>query len=344
VNPLQNALVRRVCLTVALALSAAFMSWRAHPSIYQQPVSDFSLLHAGARALIAGEDPYASVGPGRRHEAPHGIFYPLTAVLASVPFAWAPVPDALYSAAGAALFAWGITSRRLHYAWFAVLTPAFIYTVRMSQWSTFMVGAALLPPWGFLLACKPTVGAAMWLAFPSRRSLIGIALFGLASVVLWPTWPVSWLTEVSTPQHIRAPLTQWGGPMLLLGLMRWKRAEARLLVALACVPHTPELYESLALFLIPASALQGAMLALLNYGVVVARANSAPPTDYVSDMLLTGQWMVWLLYLPCLLMVLRRPNVWPHETRSEDRAVAPSPAKGALPDTGVDPDSSESNT
>jgi hypothetical protein len=32
------------------------------------------------------------------------------------------------------------------------------------------------------------------------------------------------------------------------------------------------------------------------------------PTDYVADTALTGQWMVWLLYVPCLIMVLARTN------------------------------------
>jgi hypothetical protein len=288
------------------------MSWLAHPAIYQEPVSDFSLLHAAANAFLDGRDPYGAVGPGRTHQAPHGVFYPFTAVLASTPFAVVPFPDAVYSAAGAALFGWAITSRpEYRLAWFAVLTPAFIYSVRMSQWSTFMVGAALLPWWGFLLACKPTIGAAYWLAFPSRHALIGGISFVALSLLLLPTWPMSWLAELATPQHIRPPLTYWGGPLLLLAWLRWRRPEARLLGALACIPHTPELYESLALFLIPRTKTQAGLLVALNYGVVVARRAVPPPADYVGDMLSTGQWMVLLLYLPCLAMILSRPNVFP---------------------------------
>ena len=92
-------------------------------------------------------------------------------------------------------------------------------------------------------------------------------------------------------------------------LPRWRRPEARLLAALSCVPHTPELYESLYLFLVPASMWQGALLAALNYGIVFARRAVPPPADYVGDMMATGQWMVLLLYLPCLVMVMLRPNV-----------------------------------
>ena len=90
--------------------------------------------------------------------------------------------------------------------------------------------------------------------------------------------------------HIRPPLLYWGGPLMLLALLRWRRPEARLLAALSCVPHTPELYESLYLFLVPASMWQGALLAALNYGIVFARRAVPPPADYVGDMMATGQW------------------------------------------------------
>jgi hypothetical protein len=258
---------------------------------------------------MAGSDPYEAVGPGRSLDIPHGVLYPFTAVLAAVPFAALQFPDQVYAGTGAALLAWALTGqRRFRPAWFALLTPAFIYTVRMSQWASFTTAAALLPSWGFLLACKPTVGSALWLAFPSRRALIGAAVFTVASLVILPSWPMSWLAAISETRHIRAPVTYWGGPLLLLAFLKWRRPEARLIGALACIPHTPELYESLPLFLVPATYWEGAALAALNLGVVLARRSVPPATDYVGDMALTGQWMVWLLYLPCLLMVLRRPN------------------------------------
>jgi hypothetical protein len=179
----------------------------------------------------------------------------------------------------------------------------------MSQWSMLIAGAALVPWCGLLLACKPTTGAALFLAYPSRRTAVGAAAFGAISVALLPAWPWEWFAETRVnTAHIRPPLTYWGGPLLLLALLKWRRPEARLLAALACIPHTPELYESLTLFLIPRTLAQGAILAALNYGVVVARVTVGPRPDYVADMLLTGQWMVWLLYLPCLAMILTRPN------------------------------------
>ena len=100
------------------------------------------------------------------------------------------MPDAAFVAFGAALFAWRSPKvNGFRFAWFAVFTPAFIYTVRMSQWPTFITAAGLLPWLGFLLACKPTVGAAMWVAFPNRKAVIGGLIFAVSSLTLLPTWP-----------------------------------------------------------------------------------------------------------------------------------------------------------
>jgi hypothetical protein len=305
-----KGLTRRIAITGAVAALAAWMSWTAHPTVYGGVRSDFSMLHAAASAWLAGTDPYSAVGPGRAYDVGHGVLYPMTAVMVSAPFTVVPWPDPAFAACGAALLAWALTGHsRFRFAWFLLLTPAFIYTVRMTQWSALVTGAALLPAWGFLLAAKPTVGAALWLAYPSRRAAVGAIAFLAASLVLLPTWPASWLAATAGVTHIRPPLFYWGGPLILLALGRWRRPEARLLAALACVPHTPELYESLYLFLVPSSLAQGALLAALNYGIVFARRAVPPPADYAGDMAANGQWMVLLLYLPCVAMVLLRPNV-----------------------------------
>jgi hypothetical protein len=306
---------RRIVIALAIAVAAGVTAWRAHPGIYVERRSDFAQIHAAAEAFLAGKDPYATIGPQREYSQYFPLFYPFTAVLVGIPFTWIPKPDAAFVALGAGLLAWALSQdRRFRYAWWGLITPAFIYAVRMTQWSPIVTAAALLPPLGFLLACKPTIGAALWLAFPSRRALVGGIAFALLSLALFPEWPFRWLADMPAATHIRAPITFLGGPLLLLGAVKWRRWDARLLTALACVPQTPELYETLPLFLIPSSTAQGALLAALNYGVVFARDASPTPADYVADTALTGQWMVWLMYFPCLIMVLRRPNHWQSST------------------------------
>ena len=166
------------------------------------------MIHAGANAWMAGKDPYSIVGPGREFDQYFPLLYPFPAVLVGIPFTLVASPDAAFAAFGAGLLAWALGSQPRHrYAWFAVVTPAFIYSVRMSQWAPLMTGAALLPSFGFLLACKPTIGAALWLAYPSRRALIGALVFGLLSFVLFPAWPLKWAEVLPAGTHLRAPAT-----------------------------------------------------------------------------------------------------------------------------------------
>jgi hypothetical protein len=301
---------RRALLALAVAAALGVLAWgwsaRTHPEVHTNPRSDFALLHASAEAWLRGDDPYALVGPGRTYDIPFRLVYPFTAVLAAVPFTFVQRPDAAFVMFGAVLFALAIQRRGYPYALFGVLTPAFLYTAQMSQWPAALIGGALLPGFGWLLACKPTIGAALFVAFPSVRTLCAASAFAGASVILLPSWPAEWIDALPSAAHTRAPITFWGGPVIALALWQWRNPKARLLVAMAVVPHTPELYESLPLFLIPSTTPQAALLAGLNWGVVVARRLHGPAPDYMSDMALTGQWMVWLLYLPCLAMI-----VWP---------------------------------
>jgi hypothetical protein len=310
--------VAQICLAVAVTGVAAWWSLRTHPDVYAFPRSDFALLHATASAWLRGIEPYGFAGPGRPYDLPFSLVYPFTAVITAAPFTFSAWPDATFVAAGTVLFGFGLASRpEFRLAWFGVLTPAFIYGVQMSQWSAGLIGAALVPWFGWLLACKPTIGAALFAAFPSLRTLGVACAFLVVSVALLPSWPADWIRALPSATHTRAPITFWGGPLIALALWQWRNPRARLLVAMSAVPHTPELYESLPLFLIPSTVPQAALLAGLNWGVVVARRVAGPAPDYVSDMALTGQWMVWLLYLPCLAMI-----VWP-PLRSRITSSAP---------------------
>jgi hypothetical protein len=107
-----------------------------------------------------------------------------------------------------------------------------------------------------------------------------------------------------------APVMRPGGLLLLLAALRWRRPDARLLLGLSLIPQTPVAYEVLPLFLLVSTIAEGVVLwgaTLLLIPVV----NSLSGKPYDEWMALSGQWMVWLVYLPALVLVLRRPNVAP---------------------------------
>jgi hypothetical protein len=98
-----------------------------------------------------------------------------------------------------------------------------------------------------------------------------------------------------------------GGFLLLLALSRWRRPEARLLAAMACVPQTLGLYETLPLFLIPRTRWQGYALAGLSYVAAFAQVAAVPRLSGMSlDAMFAARWpfIFVCLYCPALVMVL----------------------------------------
>jgi len=158
----------------------------------------------------------------------------------------------------------------------------------------------------------------MWCYRLRIRAAVGALLIVGLSFVVMPTWFGSWRLAAGTGIH-PIPLLQWGGPLLLLALLRWRRPEARLLVALSLVPQTVSMHEALALFLVCRSRTETAVLAVLTwiayFAVAPLKLEHTLPSfvtggdEFIRQtMAVTAPLHVALLYLPCLIMVLRRPN------------------------------------
>jgi hypothetical protein len=171
-----------------------------------------------------------------------------------------------------------------------------------------LIVSALVPAAGFILVAKPTIGFALWVYRPRWESAAFGALFILVSVALRPTWPGEWLDTLSAGQHIGAPIAHFGGPLVLLALLRWRRPEARLVVAMACVPHTMLLYEVLPLFLVPASRRQAVSLAGLTWAAQAVDLWLGPYASLVEQTRTAAAVAVAFCYLPCVVMILKRPN------------------------------------
>jgi hypothetical protein len=112
---------------------------------------------------------------------------------------------------------------------------------------------------------------------------------------------------VQTGTELNAPITRVPGFLIVLALLRWRQPEARLLLALACVPQTSSWYETLMPMLVARSKremqwLVGASGAGYLMQIVML--------DYKDEIATTdvGILMVVFVYLPALVIVLRRPN------------------------------------
>jgi hypothetical protein len=271
---------------------------------------DFIYPWTAARLLVSGTNPYAALPGGFPAPLQAPLLYPLPTVLIAIPFSWFTLPVAVGSfvALSVSLLAFAVTRRD----WSSLILFAgapLLMAVTLGQWSPLLVAAVLIPIGGFLALTKPNVGLALTVFRPTWVGIAGCAAFLAASLIVLPTWPRDWLHNLALDRqsgtHI-APITTPLGLLLLLSLLRWRRAEARLLLAMACVPQLLFFYDQLPLMLVPASRRERYLLIIasdlaLFVWLMTGHDSAAGPR--------IAQWCVMAsMYLPCLIMILRRPN------------------------------------
>jgi hypothetical protein len=312
-------------------------------AVGEQKPRDFDQVWYAWHALVAGRNPYAEIGPGLPFDWSAYFYYPLTAVVAASPLAILSRPWAAcaFAALCAGAFVYAATRRTLAPA-VVITSGSAAMAAEAVQWSP-LLGAAFGVPWlGIFLSAKPTVGLAVFVARPTWFAVLGTAALAGIAFALMPTWPQEWLGAVRHTSLLTAggtpyvaPITTPGGAFSLLALLRWRRPEARLLLALACVPQTTLLYETVPLFLVPTTIVEGGALWLGSW-LVAAWVSVAGP--FASDPLrfaASGAAIGWLMYLPCVAMVLRRPNAGPLPSRV-DRWIEQTGLPGWLKGRSVD--------
>lgn len=259
--------------------------------------------------LRDGANPYSEVGPAMAYNWGWPLYYPVPAFLIAIPLSFlAP------GLAGAVFF--GLSNAALAYAllgtggyrWLIPISGAWLEAALYCQWSPALTAAFLLPGLGFVFLAKPNLGLALFLARPSRAVLIGGTALVILSLIARPAWPVDWLDALRAAPHVRAPIASWPGMLLVLALLKWRRWDARLLLALACIPQTPHLSDTLPLFLIPTGWAEMVVLVAASYIEAWWTHSSAIPASYEQGFAMAAPVINSLVYLPCLIMVLRKPN------------------------------------
>ena len=304
-DPAHASRTRRALAALAIGGFAAGAAWIAsHRPGFGVP--DFHTFWLAARALLDGANPYAvipeAIGPEFQ------FFNPLPAAVLAAPFALLR-PDvalALFSGLSAFILAYVVT-RRSYDPLVMFLSASFAHGAVMGQWSLILTAALFAPALGFVGAAKPNIGIAIVAALASWRAAAAMVLFAAISVVIRPSWPLEWLAAVQASTWHFSPLAVPGGVLTLLALFRWRRPEARLLAALGVLPQSPFVYEAMPLFFVPRSRTQFYVLVIgsdIALGVY-AYFRGTPMEDFLR---INGLAVVLFMYLPALLMVLRRPN------------------------------------
>ena len=268
---------------------------------------DFLAFWYAARAFLHGLDPYAVTPSGAPYFVNDRFFYPFPSVLVVVPFApfALPVAGALFFAASSGLLAFALS--RDGYARLPLfLSFPYIMAASLGQWAPLIMAAVLLPGLGFLAVCKPNIGVALALARPTRAAVYGGAAVLVASLAFDVHWPMKWIANLRTMQGHPPPLFTLAGIILVAALLRWRREDARLVLALAAVPQLPMFADQLPLMLVARTRVEGMVLALLGHigGVlwIKTQTSGAHPSANAAI------WVLAFAYYPALVLVLRRPN------------------------------------
>jgi hypothetical protein len=316
-------LSRRITLATAAALiAAAFVLYFDYSSKQLGPGgSDFDQLWFAARAVWAGRNPYDLIGPGREFNWTWPFLYPLPTAIAVLPIAWLPLLAArvLFAAASVGVLAFALSRRgagRL-----AILgSAAAVDAARAGQLSLLLTAAVMLSWLAFVFPLKPPLGIALLAASPRRKSLVvalvGGTLLAVAAFIAQPGWVGNWLASLRGMLHMRAPVLAFGGPLLLLALFKWRRLDARILLACACVPHTPALYDVIPIGLVARDFRESLVYALLTHVALFAQQSLVSGLAPAAATTMAARILNVAVYLPALVAILLRPN------RSDDELPA----------------------
>jgi hypothetical protein len=294
---------RRLRIAIALligVIAGAYSCW----SLSRARVpSDFEFWWRAARVLLDGGDPYLRVENTSGWPLPDRLFYPMPALLVTIPVARMPLPLAAGVMLGLAsgVLAWALSRDGFGRLWLFA-TPSFVMALKVGQWSPMITVAALVPALGWLAAVKPTLGLGALFYRLDWRAFAGAALLAVASIAILPAWPREWLANIhhvaSHPPPIATPL----GVVLILAAWRWRTPEGRLLLAMACVPQLLFFADQLPLYLVARTRMQMAALALCGAIAWLAWFVQLKSGDlYVMR---AAPYVMIGVYLPALIVVL----------------------------------------
>lgn len=135
---------------------------------------------------------------------------------------------------GAGISPRSLAGEALAAAFLALLTPPTLIMMWTANVEAVALWGWLIMPLGIpLLLLKPHLGA--WVVLSRRSWVLWTLLFGIASLVLWPSWPFHLMNTVAgRAQHPAAfGWASLGWPILLIGvvLLIWTPADDLLLMA-----------------------------------------------------------------------------------------------------------------
>ncbi|HSQ04809.1 MAG TPA: hypothetical protein VLN59_12280 [Burkholderiales bacterium] len=309
----------RVLIAALFAGVAGAITWRSQYVVHALG-GDYLMLWRAAHIVLDGGDPYRLMW-WMKLPALHTPFnYPLPGVGMGLPFVWLRPQNAAIAFVTCSAGLLGFALTRDSFARVPILLSIpFIFAAQLSQTSLLILALGLVPAAAGLTVMKPNIGLALFSWRPHNRTVVVGGILLLGTVIISPSWPAEWIVLVRTSPTHHAPIAT-GGIVALVALLRWRRPEARLLVAMALIPHGLYFYDELPLWLVAATRREAVILTVMSwvgwFGWLAMSNGSGGP--HLRD---AAPWIVASLYAPCAIMILLRPN----ESEAPDVAGAPAP-------------------
>jgi hypothetical protein len=259
----------RITVSLMIGLCSGAFCWTLLRR-FQLGAGDFNWSFDAARALLAHRDPFTSPPPGV-------VPYPLPAALFALPFAVFPreLAAGIFFGVSSGLLAFGLT-REGYTRLLLFLAYPYWAALLVAQWTPLITAVAFFPFLLPLTMAKPQVGLPVALTHLSRR-----------------------IPQLKGYQHY-FPILVLPGPILLLALLRYRDSDAQLLFLASIMPQR-WFYDPLILWLIPKSRREILATVFFSWGAGIWRWYHMP-TSFTQ----VGRWTVLFIYLPMLVVVLRR--------------------------------------
>jgi hypothetical protein len=290
-------------LAVAIAAAAG---WLAHDSAGRSTVTtDFEFVWRGTRIWAEGGNPYAMRPQTAAWPLGTRLFYPLPALMLVWPVSVLslPVAMAVFIAVPSGILAWRLTTSAL-WPLLALASPNFVMAAFLGQWSPWLLAAMLWPLLGFVLVCKPTLGLACFVGRLSWRAALGCAVIAVGSIAVWPRWPIAWYENLATVGGHPPPLATPMGWLLALAALRWRRSDARLLLAMSCIPQLYLFADQLPLSAVVRTRREATLMFVCSW--TCAAFWFARHFARVGMVAAAEPYVMAGCYLPALYIVLRR--------------------------------------
>jgi hypothetical protein len=237
----------------------------------------------------------------------------LPAAVFFLPLAWLPPQTAavLIDGVGIGVFAFALT-RDGYWRLPLLLSYPLVFAALAAQVVPLITAAFLIPALGFLAPIKFTLGGVGYAYNLSWKYALGAIIVVAVTVVAWPWWPAQWWAErhdlAAVIYHV--PILVPGGFLALGALVRWRRPEARLVAAMGCVPQGMLYYDQLPLTLVATSYRECLAAAVISWlaPLVAVFFHGNAPIDRERLFAQNAPIIVFVYYLPCLLVVLWRRN------------------------------------